>query len=205
MAITFPRTDIMNLHRPASVDSFKLRRREAVSRTSRQTFAKELGEPLWAATITSEPLPFSAAGKLQAALESLRGVLNTAEIYDARLDRPQSYSAGDSTGGATINDVQNGNELRLNGIPLDLTAGDYLAFDWGSGPARALHRVLEDVSSGSSSYFAVEPGILPGWSSGTSIVLWKPAMVAIQDQPFETRQVNGREVVVTSSWVQVII
>jgi hypothetical protein len=202
--VTFPRTDIMDLHRVASVGSFKPRRRDAVSRTSRQSFAKELAEPLWTASLTSEPLPFGNAMALQAALESLRGPMNAAEIYDARLDRPQSYTGG-STGGATIAGVQNGNELSLNGLPLDLTPGDCLAFDWGAGPARALHRVLEPVSSGSTAWFAVEPGIIPGWSAGASVVLWQPAMIAQLAGEFETRQVNGREVVVTTEWVQVIL
>jgi len=203
MAISFPRNDIMDLLRPLDAGDFRPIRRDSVARTARQTFAAELGDPLWTATIQSEPMGFSEAMALQAALESLRGPMRSAYIYDARMPYPQSAPGGGFSDSASINDIQNGNEMRLSNLGTALAPGDYLAFDWGSGPARALHRVLEAVGAGSTAWFTVEPIIL-GSPGSANVTLKKPAMEAVLTDGFEPRQVGPREMQFTTTWVQVI-
>lgn len=202
MPISFPRNDIMALLKSNQVDFMPIRR-DLIARTARQTYAKELAAPLWRATITSEPLDFGEGMQLQAALESLRGALNTCYVYDARLPYPQSNPSGSFSDSASLSGVQNGNEIRLSGLPVDLTPGDYLAFDWGAGPSRALHRVLEPVSAGSGAYFSVEPGVLTG-SGGPSVTLKQPSMLATLVSDFSSQQVNTRQVSYTVEFVQVL-
>lgn len=54
----------------------------------------DLGEPLWIAQVSTTPLTKAQSGAWIATLNSLRGVMNTLELYDPERPRPLAYPDG---------------------------------------------------------------------------------------------------------------
>jgi hypothetical protein len=70
--------------------------------------------------------------------------------------------------------------LKLGGLPAgySLRRGDMLHVDYGSGPRRALHRIVEDATAngaGITPFFEVRPYLKTGTTTGAVVTLIKPA------------------------------
>ncbi len=75
----------------------------------------------------------------------------------------------------------NNKEIKLSGLPAfyTLTAGDMMAFDFGSNPVhRGLHRFVSSVTAdidGLTPWIELRPHLSPGVTVGTLVTLKKPA------------------------------
>lgn len=183
MSITHPRTDVMAALK-ASAASFVLEFRDELARDAAgRTYPRELGPPLWRGDIVSADLDNDDAAEVEAIVESLGGSKRPFYVYDPRRPYPRAHAAGNFNDTGTISAMQGGNELRLANLDagFTLSVGDFLAFDYGAAPSRALHRVLETVTadgSGLTPFFEVAPHIRTGASVGSSVTLKQPSMLA---------------------------
>jgi hypothetical protein len=186
MAITFPRTDVMNaqiagLGRAIGFTppfSFEPVERQEISRTAGGApIGKDFGPSLWFGTLTTEELPNDDALDYAALLNSLDGVIGTFEAWDLRRPTPRQYTDGSASDGVLQSVNANNKALRLSGLNAAqiVSRGDYLSFDYGTN--RALHRVMETVTAngaGLTPEFEVRPHLRPGWELETDVNLSAP-------------------------------
>lgn len=185
--VAFPRSDLFdlcNIHTCTFWPSF----RQEYSRTAGgQTQGKDFGSPLWRGSFTSAPLHLDQVGEIEMALLSLRGVLHSFEAHDVRRPMPLAHKEGDFVDSAEISDLGSDNKsLRLSGMSsgFTLSVGDYLAFDYGIEPNRALHRVVTPAvfdGSGQTPLFEVFPHIRPGAAIGAAVTLKRPSCLMVLD------------------------
>lgn len=176
-----PRSDIVSSNGFAS-QTFRLFERQEFSRTAGgRTIGKSLGSPLWVTELETYPLPNAQALDFEARLNMLDGVIGTFYAGDLRRMRPAAYANGGFTdAGVEIHTVgENGKSLRLKGLGAGfiLTRGDYLSFDYGVAPSRALHQVVESVvadGSGVTPLFEIRPHWRPGVAVDTPVKLNRP-------------------------------
>ena len=184
MALTFPRT---NLHDIAKLNTrFRLVARSETSRaTSGVTRVKEIGPPLWTAEFQTVPMTGADATRMAAWLDSLDNGVGTFTAYDVRTPLP----AADPTGAFDVSAAQISSTpsgaIAIKNLPIGytVTAGDYLAFDWGSGQ-RAFHRVMETatrVSGTPAVTVEVRPHIRGTPAADTPITLIRPRAVWMLD------------------------
>lgn len=122
------------------------------------------------------------ARRVQALIEALDESVNDFYLYDPRAAYPLSDPTGSILGASAvkINSLNaNNKELTLNTLPSTyvLSAGDFLAFDFGSPIHRALHRIVVGgtASGGVSPSLEVRPHIQPGAAVGAAVTLIKPS------------------------------
>ena len=180
MALTFPRSDFHTLA-PLADTHFQLQQRVETSRSaSGVTRVREVGPALWVAECTTVPLRHADAARVEALLDTLDGGARAVLLTDVRHPRPATATDEPLTGVQIHSvDLADGT-LRLKGLPAGfvLTPGDYLAFNFGAGPSRALHRVVEGVTadgSGVTPAFAVRPYPRVGTSVDAAVSLRDPA------------------------------
>jgi hypothetical protein len=179
MALTFPRPDIFDLCTISDAPPFWPQRKDEYSpESSGRTTGKKMGSPLWRASFTTAPLDGLTARKLEAALLSLDGVINTFYAHDKTRIWPGAYpgGAGMPSMSPTVASVS-GNALLLQDLAVgyQFTAGDVLAFDYGARPNRAYHMILEDVTAPSSiTPVTVFPHPRQGWADGDAVTLVRP-------------------------------
>ncbi|ORE89740.1 hypothetical protein [Aurantimonas sp. 22II-16-19i] len=155
---------------------------------SGQILAAELGPALWEADVTLGDLKHGRSSQIQARLEALDGATRAFYLCDPFRKYPQGDPDGSRLGAAApvIGSLTaGGRALSLSGLPAGyvLTAGDYLAFDYGSPPRRAFHRVVETATAsgtGATPPFEVRPMVRTGAAPGISVTLIKPAMKCIR-------------------------
>ena len=199
MAISYPRTLPFN----DCIDAvFTITRQNQKSRTrAGASQVLNTGTSYWMAEI--ETLPISGRDRLAlvAWMESLRGGLKTAYIFDASAKRPRAYAAalpgGMSAGGFDVTSVA-ANAIGVSGLPsgFQFKVGDKIGLV--EGAKRALHHVVEDVT-GSSVTLSVEPEVrLSLFSTSATLTVEKPVMEAIPAEEgaieFSTRA--GRETMI---------
>ena len=180
MALTFPRIGLDALvgFAPSSLP-FTLEARVETSRTAGGvTLAREIGPPLWRFDLRTAQLERRRAMAVLSWLQSLDGPVRTLQLWDPSRPDPAA-DTGASLAAVQIASVLDG-RLVLKGLPVGfrLTAGDLLAFDWGSGPRRALHEVAEDVTRQSGSptvEFEVRPHVRGAPAADTPVTLRKAA------------------------------
>jgi len=180
MAISFPRTDVLDA--PQFDQKFMLMERQEFSRqASGITRGKSFGSALWSVSYTSTPQRHRDAVDHEAILNSLDGVINEFYAHDLRRPFPRAHADGvfDDTGEIASLNVNN-KALALKALPAGfvLSRGDYLAFDYGTGPSRALHQVMETVTadgSGETPEFEVRPHIRPGAAVDAPVMLKTPS------------------------------
>ena len=183
MAISHPRNDVMDALGIVSTQFVELRRDEQSRAASGQTLTAELGTPLWQVEIRTKPYLYDEGAAIEAIRSSLGGG-RPFYVYDARHPYPTKHNDGSFNDTGTLLNVRNGDEIRLDNLDggFELSPGDYVAFDYGAGPSRALHRVLESITadgSGTTGWVQVFPHVRPGYSTGSSVILKKPAMLAV--------------------------
>jgi hypothetical protein len=106
--------------------SFALRRPQAANVARGGTFqGVDMGEPLWAAEISTTPLSRAQSGEYDAFFSGMRGILRTVYIWDAKRPRPIAYHTA-----ATSSTARIGVTTRKIGVTtLRIARGVYA---WGS-------------------------------------------------------------------------
>lgn len=175
--ISFPRADLMTLAGVSDVTFWPLQRQELSRTQSGVTQGKDLGSALWRGSFTTAPALLADAAGLEAALLSLNGVEWPFLAYDVRRPYPAAYPDGVFADSATIG----GFGVDARGLWLAdlapgfvLSVGDYLAFDYGARPSRALHRILTPAvadGAGDTPEFWVFPALRPGAITGAAVTL----------------------------------
>jgi len=175
----FPRTDIFDLWKVKDVNFWPLFRQELSRQAGGRSQTKDLGSSLWRGSFATAPIGLLAAGPAEAALISLSGSGGSFLAYDMRRPFPRAYPAGDFSDTGAIGALDAGNTFMLSlvGLPagFQLTAGDYLSFEYGAQPSRALHMVQDPPppadGTGTTASFEVHPAIRPGALVGTPVAL----------------------------------
>ncbi len=186
--VAFPRSDLFTLCNVASCSFWPMMRQEMSRSANGRTQGKDLGDPLWEGAFTTAPMPIAQAGEIEMALLSLHGVVHSFEAHDVRRPFPLAHQDGNFDDVSLIHDFGTDHKsLRLSGLPqgFTLSIGDYLAFDYGAEPNRALHRVTTPAVAGAGGItplFEVFPHILPGAAVGASVTL-KRASCIMQLKP----------------------
>lgn len=213
MAIANPRTDIYDPNLFEGVDFAPIERQELSRSADGVTRGKDFGESLWRLSFTTKPMRSSDALAYETKLRSLRGVTGRFFAGDPRRCNPRVYPAGNFTDSALIYDVGDDNKsLRVSDLApgFVISEGDYLAFEYGSGPSYALHQALETVAAdggGITPFFEVYPHIRPGLSESppASVTLHLPtALFMLEPGSVSRRRVAGPLFSVSFSAIQAI-
>jgi len=145
---------------------------------------KQLRPDLWMARYDSGELRPTLMRTIKGLIADLGGSRQTFYAWDPGIQYPAADHGGAGLLGATvqINSLNADNQrLSLKGLPpsYPLTRGDMLAFDYGSGPSRALHQIRTATvtanGSGITAEFFVAPNIRTGASVNAVVTLIKPA------------------------------
>jgi hypothetical protein len=175
----YPRTDIMDLCKVTDTTFWPLNRQELSRTAGGRTQARDLGSPLWQASFTTAPARHSDAAAIEAALISLNGLVGSFLAYDKRRPYPVKHADGNFADTAVISAVTAFDAffLRLGGLAsgFTLSPGDYLAFEYGSTPSRALHIVTVGGTAGAAGTIDLEvfPPLRAGATANTPVTLKK--------------------------------
>jgi hypothetical protein len=170
--------------------SFALPEQVQVDRTAGgEILSADIGERLWAGNLTMGRLLKTETGRIEVLIDLLRPAGRSFMVFDIRRPAPLLDPLGTTLGAATPTILALGSdarELSLAGLPAGyvLSAGDYLAFSYGTSPVRfALHRVVPVTvaasGAGQTALFEVTPAIRPGASAGAAITLKKASCKAL--------------------------
>lgn len=144
----------------------------------------ELAPPRIFADVTLMPMYHDEAAEVQALLDTLDGGMNDFYLWRPQQPLPKADPDGSILGASepVINTLGvNNKSLSLSGLPVGyvITAGDALAFDYGSSPTRrAFHTATQTVTAnglGVTPNFEVRPHFRPGVSTGIAVALIRPA------------------------------
>lgn len=180
MPVTYPRADLFDLCKISDAAFWPLNRQELSRTAGGTTQAKDLGPPLWRASFTTAPARRNDAAAIEAALISLNGSAGSFLAHDVRRPFPKAHSAGFS-GTVSISalyaDDAYAVQLTTPEGGLTLSAGDYIGFDYGARPSRALHMIQETKvlsAPGAVRKFQVWPAIRPGALVGAAVTVNRP-------------------------------
>lgn len=183
-----PRTDLFDLLKASDVTFWPLHRQELSRTAGGSTQAKDLGDPLWSVRVTTVPEHFRDAQALEAALISLNGSAGSFLAHDMRRPFPKEYSDGNFADDGRLRAVDAGNlfQIELEALPADfqLRAGDYLGFEYGARPSRALHMITADVKANAGGVAVgvkVWPSVRPGFQVGAAVTFKRPSCEMILD------------------------
>ncbi|MHB1086464.1 MAG: hypothetical protein ACYCZ0_01825 [Minisyncoccota bacterium] len=148
------------------------------------TLAAEVAPALREFDVSTVLLTHAEAAEIMALIEALSGSIKEFYLYDPRYRYPAYDPDGTILGANTVqinslnaNDVS----ISLKGLPSGyvITRGDYMHWDYSSGPTRrAFHRAVETVTangSGVTAEFEVRD-IIRGGLVDATVTLIKPAM-----------------------------
>lgn len=147
----------------------------------------DLAPMLWTGSVRLGDMGRIEVAVPEVLLDTLRPAGRSFYAYDKRRPGPLNDLSGAILGAATptIHTLNvNNRDIRLQGLPAgySLAAGDYLAFDYGSQPRRALHRVVSTVAitagTGITPLFEVSPMIRPGALVGAAVTLMRASCKA---------------------------
>lgn len=158
-----------------------------ISRTAGgEIIVAELGARLWSARVTLAPIGIESAAALQVKLRLLpragASLFVSPRIRDCPARDPNGVIAASNV---TIASLPAGNQtLSLAGLPAGyaLSAGDYLAFNYGNPAIQAFHQMVGDAradAAGIVPAFEIVPQLRPGATIGASVTLVKPAFKAL--------------------------
>ncbi len=205
------RTDIYVPEILVDFDFGVLQRQEFSRTADGVTRGKDLGEALWRASYTTKPLLSSDALAYEAKLRSLNGVIGRFFAGDPSRCNPREHKDGSFSDTGVIASIGVDNKsLALEGLDagFKISAGDYLAFQYGSTPSYALHQAMEDAvadGSGETPAFEVFPHIRPGVAEAATVTLKRPqALFVLEPNSVSRRRVAGPYWSVSFSAIQVI-
>jgi len=158
-----------------------------ISRTAGgEIIVAELGARLWSARVTLAPIGIESAAALQVKLRLLpragASLFVSPRIRDCPARDPNGVIAASNV---SIASLPAGNQtLSLAGLPAGyaLSAGDYLAFNYGNPVLQAFHQMVGDAradAAGIVPAFEIVPQLRPGATIGASVTLVKPAFKAL--------------------------
>lgn len=210
--VTYPLVDLFDVCKVSDTTFWPIHRQELSRVAGGATQAKDLGSALWGASFTTAPQRRADAADIEAALISLNGSVGSFLAYDHRRPFPRDYPTGVFGDGGVISTLYTSNafDLRISGLDPDfqLRRGDYLAFEYGTRPSRALHMVMGDVkanNAGLTGRFSVYPAIREGALVGASVTLKRPSCEMILDLKQSPPSLSGLVAsVVTFTGVQIL-
>lgn len=150
---------------------------------SGKVIAHDIGPTLWKPTWRSDRMTPDEAGVVRAFYDT---VLSTGQFFgfDKLREYPLAYAKGwgalqvggvPFSGTCALEGVSSAALVALKGLPIGFvfSPGDYLAFDYLSGSARALHRVVAaDTADGDGKVtIEVRPYVRPGWAADVTVML----------------------------------
>lgn len=149
---------------------------EALTLGSGEVLTAQHGTRLWRGTVTLGTF-------LREDAETAGALIRAAQAPAASVLIPAWQSPRTDLTGATLHGVQNGDELRLAGLPVStvIPRGAYLSFAYGSNPTRqAFHQVVTGMTMGATftSYGQVVPPIRPGYTLGSAVQANVPRLKA---------------------------
>lgn len=172
----YPINNLFDLAKIADATFWPMYRQELSRTAGGATQAKDLGSPLWRASFSTAPARRADAAALEAALISLNGSVGSFLAHDVRRPYPLAHADGVFSDAATLASVNLGGSafaLRLAGMPqgFTLSPGDYLSFQYGSRPSRALHMVTAGGAFDGQLTLDVEvfPAVRPGALAGAAV------------------------------------
>lgn len=177
MAITYPRADLFDLCTVRDATFWPMHRQELSRTAGGATQAKDLGSALWRASFTTAPAALADAQGIEAALISLNGSAGSFLAHDVRRPFPKAHPGG-YLGALTISNLYAADAFSIKLVSpeggLTLSAGDYIGFEYGPRPSRALHMVTENAAPtlpGSPRRISVFPAIRPGAEVGAVVTV----------------------------------
>lgn len=213
MALTFPLStaDLADRLGIVSAPLVLKDNREVSGMGSGQIIEADLAPALWTADVVTRPWRAIEARRLEALINAVIRSKESFYLYDPRKAVPALDPKGATLGSSTvkINSVPSNKSLTLKGLPANykLSAGDHLAFDYGSNPTRrAFHEIAEDItasSGGTTAAFEVSPFIRTGAVADINVTLVKPAVkVRIVPGSLSIRQIDAAFSQISFSAVQ---
>lgn len=172
---------------------------------------RDLRHPLWKAQITSKPFRHDDASSIEALLDALDGVIGTFYCYNPKKMYPRTDHGGTILG-ANIPLIHSfgADTLRLKGLPATYTIsrGDFLSFEYGSPKHKALHRVVQTVTSdgsGITQSFKIRPALLEGVAVNQVVTLVRAsAEMALVPDSVSVNQIDMLHDSITFEAIQVI-
>jgi hypothetical protein len=146
-----------------------------------------LGAALWTGTIRLAQANHPRHAQMEALIALMDQPGASFLCHDPRYLGPASDPTGAILGSRTVtihSVASNMRELRITGLASTyvLSAGDMLAFQYGSNPVRhALHRIVVGgtaSSGGLTPMLEVVPNLRPGVAAGLTVALVRPACKA---------------------------
>jgi hypothetical protein len=159
--------------------------RELSGLGSGQILEADLAPQLRTADLTLRERHHEDAQAIEAKLNAIIRSMGTFYLYDPRRPAPKADPDGAILGAATvtIHSLPDAKSISLEGLPASyvLSAGDPIAFDYGSPARRWFGEVAEGVtadSEGTTAAFEVSPFLPAAASTGTTVALVKAAFKA---------------------------
>lgn len=211
MSISFPIQGLMS--RCAEVKWRKMERQELSRNADGKSFGRSLGPPLWSGEWVTAPMRNDVYAEFESKLNALDGIIGTFYGNDPRKAYPRVSGSSFTETSAEIYAIGGDNKsLRIEGYPAGfiISAGDYLAFTYGSSPTNtALHQVLETVvcdGSGISPFFEVRPHLRAGVVVGDPVTMKNPmAIFTLEPDSIEPSTNGVMHSSVTFRGVQLIL
>lgn len=151
----------------------------------------ELAPAIWGGSVALAAMPKRQAAAIQAQLAALEAPGRVFQAYKAHQIGPAEDRLAATLGAASpaISELDSAaaDGLKLDGLPAgyEISAGDFLAFDYdqGTGPRRALHQVVvgavADGTGALPDFLRLAPAVRPGALVGTAVELVKPHFLAV--------------------------
>lgn len=152
-----------------------------------EVLRRHLGPALWQGAITIAAGYREERRMVDALLRAVSAPGASFLITDRSYAGPREDPGGSGMGSATpyLEDVFGNERIRIYDLPdgYRVSRGDYVAFEYGSGPTRhALHQLLEDGTANNQGRLfnlQVWPSVRPGWSQGAPVQLIRPVCKAV--------------------------
>ncbi len=142
----------------------------------------ELGPPLWHADCETPPMTNDEVDQVMARFDLLDGGRQAFYLYNPARLGPQTDRDGAILGAASVKVKSVGSDnksLALKGLPSGyvLSAGDFVAVDYGTPSRRALFRMAAGGTADGSGTAELElrPHVRPGIATDCAAYLFKPA------------------------------
>ncbi|KEJ93988.1 hypothetical protein SAMN05444149_108106 [Pseudosulfitobacter pseudonitzschiae] len=173
----YPRADLFDLCKVADATFWPMHRQELSRTVGGSTQAKDLGPALWRASFTTAPALRGDAAAIEAALITLNGSAGSFLAYDVRRPFPAAHPGG-YAGAISVSALYPADafsiQLSAAAGGLSLRPGDYISFEYGPRPSRALHMIQAAqniVGAGSAKKFSVFPALRPGVTVGAAVTV----------------------------------
>lgn len=185
MALVFPLAvaDFADVIGVAKVTWLLQDYRERSGMASGQILDADLAPQLWTGAVTLAEKAHYDARKIEAMINAVIRSNGSVYLYDPRTAYPFADRDGSTLGSASvaIDTLPDKKSMSLKGLPAGyvLTAGDYLAFDYGDPARRAFHEISQDATadgSGVTPAFEVSPFLPDQAAVDAAVTLVKPAM-----------------------------